>query len=57
MTVSGLNLLCEILDLGKFKTKDKIIDGIMDFLKNPIDSGKVCIIKLGTLIIIFIILS
>ena len=54
MTVSGLNLLCEILDLGKFKTKDKIIDGIMDFLKNPIDSGKVCIIKLGTLIIIII---
>ena len=41
MTLPGLKVLCDILDMPKSGTKDDVIERLLEFLSRPLDSGKV----------------
>ena len=44
MTLPGLKVLCEILDISKSGTKEEIIERLLEFLSRPLDSGKVVLL-------------
>lgn len=40
LTVSALKQLCELLDLERIGTKEVLVERLLDFLMEPVDSGR-----------------